>query len=56
MGIVWRMMKKIMAEISGATMKNISESFRSIVTAITAAPITRNGARTARRMNIFTPF
>ena len=56
MGTVFRMITKIIAEISGAAMKNISESFTSIVSAMTAAPMTRNGARTARRMNIFTPF
>ena len=50
------MMKKIIAEISGAAIKNTSDSFKSIMTAITAAPITRKGARTASLINILTPF
>ena len=50
------MMKKMMSEISGAAIISTSESRISIVNAITAAPMTRNGARTARRMNILTPF
>ena len=49
-------MTNITNEMSGAATKNTSESLTSIITAIAAAPITRNGALTARRMNIFTPF
>ena len=42
--------------MTGAAIKNTMESFRSSIIAITAAPIIRNGALTARRINIFTPF
>ena len=50
------MMKKITAEIRGAAMNITPDSFQSIVTAMTAAPMMRKGALTASLMNIFTPF
>ena len=55
-GTVLRIIVKMISEITGATTKKISDSLTSIITAITAAPITRNGALTASLMNIFTPF
>ena len=40
----------------GAAIRKIRDSLKSRIMAMTAAPIIRNGARTARRINIFTPF
>ena len=39
---------------SGPAIKKINDSRQSSITAITAAPITRNGARTTRRISIAT--
>ena len=39
---------------SGAARKKINASFQSMMTAITVAPITRNGARTTSRISMAT--
>ena len=39
-----------------ATIKKITDNFKSIRIAITIAPITRNGERVASLINILTPF
>ena len=56
MGTVFLIIINITKAISGAAMKNITASFASIITAITAAPTTRKGLLVASLMNIFTPF
>ena len=56
MGTVFFIIATIITAITGAAIRKIRDSLKSSSIAITAAPIIRNGARTASRINIFTPF
>ena len=55
-GTVFFITHTIISVIIGAAIRKIIDSIKSRVIDMTAAPTIRNGARTARRINIFTPF
>lgn len=54
-GIVSNIMTASAAAITRAAPKNMSESFKSMIIAMTIAPTAMKGARKTRRMNIATP-
>ena len=54
-GMVLDIIIYIINDTIGVTIRKITDNFRSMVIAITAAPMIRKGALTASLINIFTP-